>query len=350
MKHTKIGMAALGVVTTFAMAACGTDAAGDDSKSLTVVSYGGEPQKAQVGAWAQKWADDNGVKLLQDSPTDYAKLRAQVEAKKVTWGAVEVEPNFAVSACEDGILEKIDLSDIDMTGLDPEQFSDCGVPTLQYSFTIAYNKESFKDGHPTTWAEFFDTDAFPGKRGLMKFASTGVMEAALLADGVAPDDLYPLDIDRALKKLDTIKDDIVWYETGDQQSELLSTGEASAAMGWSGRIAQGEKAGQPIANEWSQNLATYDQWVIPKGYAQAATAKEWLAHLLTDAEGQAKAAESYYYAPASAKALDKLPADIRGQMANAPENVEKRAILMDYDYWAENFDAVSEKFNAWLAG
>lgn len=73
-----------------------------------------------------------------------------------------------------------------------------------------------------------------------------MLEAALLADGVPMDELYPLDLDRAFAKLDTIKDDIVWWTKGAEPSQMLSTGEADYALAWSGRIATAKDEGSPL--------------------------------------------------------------------------------------------------------
>ena len=195
------------------LSACGGGDAESKSKSLTVTMWGGQAQKAHVASYFTPWAKEKGFTIKQDSPTDYAKIKAQVEAKKVTWGIVEVEPNFANTACAQGLLEKLPQSVIDAAktaGVSDQQMGECSIPNLQYAFNIAYNTDKFKDAHPTTWAEFFDTKKFPGKRGFWKYATGGIFEAALLADGVPADQLFPLDPDRAFKKLDTIKKDIVF--------------------------------------------------------------------------------------------------------------------------------------------
>ena len=264
-----IALAATGVLA-LTLAGCGGGAAEKD-ESLTVVMWGGSAQSAHVDSYVTPWADEKGVKVLQDQPTDYAKLRAQVEGGKVSWGIVEAEPNFTATACEEGLLEKIDTTVVDTSVLNPEFVNDCAIPNLQYAFNIAYNTDVFSDAHPTTWAEFFDTKAFPGKRGFWRYATGGIFEAALLADGVAPADLYPLDIDRAFAKLDTIKGDLVFYDTGDQQVQLLASGEAPLVQAWNGRVFDAAEEGQPVANEFGEHLLSYDQVVIPTRSASAST-------------------------------------------------------------------------------
>lgn len=329
-------------------AACGGggDAGGE---SLTVVMWGGGAQEAHVASYVQPWADENDVTVKQDQPTDYAKLRAQVESKKVSWGVVEVEPNFAVNACKEGLLEKIDTEVVDTSVLNTDFVSECAIPNLQYAFNIAYNTDTFKDAHPTSWAEFFDTEKFPGKRGFWKYATGGIFEAALLADGVKPDELYPLDIDRAFKKLDTIKDDIVFYETGDQQVQLVATGEAPLVQAWNGRISQAAEAGEPVANEYAEHFISYDTVVIPKGYPNADLAMEFLGHFVKDLEGQAADAKSSGYAPVNAKAMELVDDKVAAELPTSEQNASSLATPIDYDYWAANYDAVSARFNKWLS-
>ena len=350
MRNFKQLAAAVGVAGGMVVvAACGGAGAADDGKSLTIVEWGGEDQKTHVRATAESWADENGVTLKQDSPTDYAKLRAQVESGKVSWGAVEVEPNFAHNACASGWAEKLDTTKIDTSLLKEDEVSECSVPVLEYAFTIGYNTDTFPDAHPTTWAEFFDTKKFPGKRGFWKYATGAMFEAALLADGVAPEDLYPLDIDRAFKKLDTIKDDIVFYETGEQQQQLVSSGEVPLIQAWNGRIYAAAKAGQPVANEWNEHLVSYDQWIIPKGSPQADNAQNWLAHYVKDLKGQAEYANATAYAPVSEGALEYVDPEVAKELPTYPENAAKMSVIVDYGYWAEHYDEVSEKLNEWAA-
>jgi putative spermidine/putrescine transport system substrate-binding protein len=338
--------AAIGSI--FLLSACG-GAAADDDKTMTVVMWGGADQKTHVRHAVDPWAESNDVTIKQDSPSDYAKFRAQVESGKVSWDVVEVEPNFAVTACANGWAEKLDPEVVDTAALNPEMVTDCAIPVLEYAFTIGYNTDTFADDHPTSWAEFFDTEQFPGKRGFWKYATGAMFEAALLADGVAPDALYPLDIDRAFAKLDTIKDDIVFYETGEQQQQLVSTGEVPLIQAWNGRIYSAAQEGQPVANEWNEHLLSYDQLIIPKGAGGADLAQEWAGWYATHPEAQAGYSNATAYGPISEEAMEYIDDDVLPYLPSAPENAAKRATIIDYAYWAENYDEVSERLNEWAA-
>ncbi|QKW35576.1 ABC transporter substrate-binding protein [Actinomadura sp. NAK00032] len=351
MKTTRLLAIASAAGLAVALSACGGGSGASDS-SLTVTMWGGAAQKAHVDSYFTPWAKTKGVTIKQDSPTDYAKIKAQVEAGKVTSGPTEVEPNFANTACEGGLLEKLPQDILDKakaTGVAESQLGPCAIPILQYSFTIAYNSKTFSGAHPTTWAEFFDTRRFPGKRGFWKYATGGMFEAALLADGVKPDRLYPLDIDRAFRKLESIKKDIVFFDTGDQMTQMLASGEAPLVQAWSGRIFQAQQAGEKVANEWRQNLVSYDQIVVPKGYPNKDLAFEWMRWFLDNPKAQAADAEASIYGPASEKALELVPENIRKELPGFPANAESSAGLVDYAYWAKNYDGVTERLNAWIA-
>src|SRR5262249_50808791 len=157
-------------------------------------------------AWADKFAAQSGIDVLQDGPTDYGKIKAMVEAGSTTWDVVDVEGDYAVQAGKNGLLEKLGFAGIDKSKLDTRLVTDYSVGSFYYSFVIGCAKDSVK-ACPKTWADLFDTERFPGKRAFYKWSAPGVIEAALLADGVSPDKLYPLDLDRAFKKLDAIKSD-----------------------------------------------------------------------------------------------------------------------------------------------
>src|SRR5205823_2462578 len=74
---------------------------------------------------------------------------------------------------------------------------------------------------PKSWADWWDVKKFPGARS-MRDHPVDNLEFALIADGVAMDKLYPLDVDRAFKKLDQIKPHVnVWWSTGQQPAQLL---------------------------------------------------------------------------------------------------------------------------------
>ncbi len=312
--------------------------------TMVFTSWGGTTQDAQKVAWANQFTEKTGTGVMQDGPTDYGKLKAMVEAARVTWDVVDVEGDYAAQAGKNGLLEKLDFSVIDKSKLDPRFVSDYSVGSFYYSFVIGCNADAVS-ACPKTWADLFDTKKFPGKRTFYKWSAPGVIEAALLADGVPADKLYPLDLDRAFKKLDTIKSDIVWWSSGAQSQQLVASAEAPFGSLWNGRMTALANSGVKTETSWSQNITAADSLVIPKGAPNLEAAMKFIA-LATSAQAQADMAKATGYAPinvGSAKLMDPETAK------TLPDQQTASQVNADMNYWAENRDAIGKKWYAWQA-
>ena len=312
--------------------------------SLNFVSWGGTTQDAQKEAWAVPFTKATNIKVVQDGPTDYGKLKAMVESGNVQWDVVDVEADFALRAASEGLLEPLDFNQIKRDKIDPRFVSDHGVGSFFFSFVLGYNEGKLGANKPLDWTALFDTKAYPGKRALYKWPSPGVLELALLADGVAPDKLYPLDLDRAFKKLDTIKKDIVWWGGGAQSQQLLASGEASLGQFWNGRVYALQQDGAPVGVSWKQNLVMADFLVIPKGAKNKEAAMKFLANA-SSAEGQAEFANKTAYAPVNVDSVAKLDKDLA---PNLPTAYAQDQVTLDFAYWAKNGQAIAARWNEWL--
>ncbi|NBN99433.1 MAG: ABC transporter substrate-binding protein, partial [Flavobacteriia bacterium] len=231
----------------------GLTTAAFSADQIVFTAWGGTTQDAQKKAFAQTFTSKTGVEVLQDGPTDYGKLKAMVESDNVTWDVVDVEMDFAIVAAKQGLLEPIDFNVVDKSKIDPRFAADHFVGSFYYSFVIGYNKDVLKKA-PQKWADLFDMATFPGKRTFYKWSAPGALEIALLADGVTPEKLYPLDLDRAFKKLDTIKKNILWWGSGAESQQFLASGEAPIGMFWNGRIFAIQQEGGNVDTAWGQNL------------------------------------------------------------------------------------------------
>ncbi|RCL27000.1 ABC transporter substrate-binding protein [Pseudomonas sp. AFG_SD02_1510_Pfu_092] len=312
--------------------------------SLNFVSWGGTTQDAQKEAWAVPFSKATNIKVVQDGPTDYGKLKAMVESGNVQWDVVDVEADFALRAASEGLLEPLDFNQIKRDKIDPRFVSDHGVGSFFFSFVLGYNEGKLGANKPVDWTALFDTKTYPGKRALYKWPSPGVLELALLADGVAPDKLYPLDLDRAFKKLDTIKQDIVWWGGGAQSQQLLASGEASLGQFWNGRVYALQQDGAPVGVSWKQNLVMADFLVIPKGAKNKEAAMKFLANA-SSAEGQAEFANKTAYAPVNVDSVAKLDKDLA---QNLPTAYAQDQVTLDFAYWAKNGQAIAARWNEWL--
>ena len=194
---------------------------------LTVVSWGGAYTKSQVNAYHKPYTKKTGTKIASENYNGgLAEIKAQVDAGSVKWDLVDLEMADVVRGCDEGLLEKIDLSvlpkgdDGTMAKDDflPGTLHECGVATIIWSTIYAYDKGKFPSNGPKTIADFFDVKKFPGKRGMRKSPKVN-LEFALMADGVKAGDVYKVlgtkdGQARAFKKLDSIKSSVVWWEAG----------------------------------------------------------------------------------------------------------------------------------------
>lgn len=336
MKKT-IAIAALIAATALSGAAHAAD--------MVFTSWGGTTQDAQKANWADGFSAKEGVNVVQDGPTDYGKIKAMVESGATNWDVVDVEGDYAVQAGKAGLLEPLDFSIIDKSKLDPRFVTDHSVGSFYYSFVIGCNKDAAGGNCPKSWADLFDTAKFPGKRAFYKWSAPGVIEAALLADGVAADKLYPLDLDRAFKKLDSIKADIVWWDGGAASQQLLASGEAPFGSFWNGRLTALAATGVAVETSWEQNITAADSLVVPKGTKNKDAAMKFIA-FATSAEAQAKFATATGYAPintGSGALMDPALAK------TLPDQQAASQVNADMNYWAEHRDEIGKRWYDWQA-
>lgn len=351
-------LVALGTVTT-------THAA----DTLTVVSWGGAYTQSQLKAYHNPYmAENSDVKLnSEDYSGGLAEVRAQSEAGNVTWDLVDVVMTDAITGCDEGLFEEIDHDASLVKGADGSMptddfiegsISDCFIPQIVYSTMFGYNTKAFPDDKPQTIADVFDLEKFPGKRGLQKSPLYN-LEWALMADGVPVDQVYEVlsteeGVDRAFAKLDTLKDQAVWWTAGAQPPQLLADGEVVIASAYNGRLfAAIAEEKQPIGMIWNGQALDLDGWAIPKGGKNKEAVYEFVAYA-TDTQRLADQAKYISYGPArksSAPMVGQhadLGIDMGPHMPTNPDNMTD-AFMTDFEFWADNKDALTERFNAWLA-
>lgn len=328
-----------------ALATAGMVAGQAAAQEMVFTSWGGTTQDAQTEAWAEPFSEESGITVVQDGPTDYGKLKAMVEAGNVAWDVVDVEFDYAMQAGEQGLLEPLDFDVIDKSRLDPRFTSDYAVGSFYYSFVIGYNPAHFSGETPETMADLFDLEKFPGKRTFYQWSHPGVIEAALLADGVAAEELYPLDLDRAFAKLDTIKSEIIWWSGGAQSQQLLASGEAPLGIFWNGRLTALQEDGMDVGISWDHNITAADALVVPKGAPNKDAAMAFIANA-TSPEAQAEFARLSAYAPINLDSPDLMDSELRETLPDAQTAVQVNA---DMAYWAENRDEIGNRWYAWQA-
>jgi putative spermidine/putrescine transport system substrate-binding protein len=371
MKLTKTMMAS----TALTVAATGAFAGGHGmSDDMTLVSWGGAYQASQQRAYVEPYIAMNaGVTATWDesSAEAVAKLRAMNEAGNVTWDVVDVVAADAIRLCDEGLALEID-PDEDLAAA-PDgtsaaddfgdlMVSDCFIPQIVYSTTFGYRTDLVPAGveAPNDICDVFDLETYPGKRALEKRPINN-MEWALLCDGVAKGDVYDVlataeGQDKALAKLDTIKDSVIWWSAGADTPQLLADGEIFMGSTYNGRLFSViEEQKQPVAIMWDAQVFDLDGWIIPTGLSdeRLARAKDFV-KFATDTQRLADQAKYISYGPARASSAPlvgkhaDLGIEMAPHMPTDPEN-SKNTFLYNYEFWADYRDDIDAKFQAWLA-
>jgi putative spermidine/putrescine transport system substrate-binding protein len=314
---------------------------------------GGALSRARDETTNKDFTAETDVTVVQDFNADMTKFFAAMESgAEVPWSVIEfpTQGDF-MRARDSGYLEKLDPAIVDAAKLEPGAFEETGVHIMRYGIVMTYNTDVFKgDQVPTSLKDLYNLEKFPGKRCMFKYPQfSAVLESALLADGVSRDQLYPLDLDRAFKKLDTIKSDIIWYGNGDEAVRLIASGDCSMGVTWSGRsysFVKNDKA--PIAIVWQDSLYAQSVYAVPKGAPNAVAGQAFIAHFISDIPGQIELVRQITYTtplagvPLSAYGEDMTPWIVAG------DNAEK-AIPENAEYYSTHINEAVDRFNRWLA-
>ena len=313
-----------------------------DGVTLSFTSFGGVYQEAQRKAWLEPYTELTGVQFTEDENSSNATIKAQVEAGQVTWDVVDVGNDFGLEANKD-LLEPLDYTIIPRDEMNQDLgVSDWRVPDITYGVVLGYNTDATKGAVPEGWADFFDTTKIPGKRGVWDYSEGGMLEFALMADGVAPGDLYPLDLPRATAKLDTIKDDIVFWNSGAESQELIGSGEVAMSMIWNGRAWSAKNIDKkPVETQWNQQIVTADYLVVPKGSPNKDAAMKFIAYTAC-AANNGKPSEYIPYGPTNTNSQAN-PAMANDLSVSNADN----AAYFDDEYLVNNFDEIDAAWQAW---
>jgi putative spermidine/putrescine transport system substrate-binding protein len=328
-RHSKVTLAAA-IAGTVLMATTAF------AEQITFISQGGAYQEAQTKAILDPVAEKLGITINQDSSPDaWPVIKTQGATGKPVWDVVDTPTKDCIRGGEQGLIEKLDFSKIPNAAKMPEEYKTPYSAAYEfYSSVLAYNKSKFGDNPPQSWADFWDVKKFPGTRALRNHP-LATLEAALLADGVAPDKIYPIDVDRAFKKLEEIKPYItVWWTSGGQSAQLLSDGEVDMEMAWNGRVSAVQKEGGDVGFTFNQGFLQNTSLCILKNAPNLETAIKFVNEALAP-EIQANLPLEIDYGPGNPEAFKtgKIPAERAAELPSAPENAAKQ-VLISTEWWS----------------
>lgn len=319
---------------------------------LNVMGFGGAYQEAWRKAVFETYTAKTGTKISeQEYGGEIAKIKAMVDSGNTTLDVVDVDAPTLLQGCDEGIFEQIPW---DRVGNKDEWLagttSDCGVGTIVYATILSYDEDRLKE-KPTKLADLFDLKKFPGKRGLWKNPATN-LEFALLADGVPSADVYkvlatPEGQDRAFKKLDTIKSEIVWWEAGAQAPQLLASGEVAMTTAWNGRIYNANKEGRKFGIVWDNQILDSNYWVIPKGAKNMDASVEFI-HYAVEPDVLAGITKYIPYGPVRSSATSKVAPEDAKNLPTSTENLTT-SLTLDNGFWADHGDELRKRFTTWLS-
>jgi putative spermidine/putrescine transport system substrate-binding protein len=350
----------LGVCCAAATALSG-QAASAHPDVLNIVSWGGTYTASQMRAYVNPYRDTTEQPVQVDR---YAggldEIEAQVEAENVKWDVVDVGLSNAIRGCREGLFEKIDHSQLPATkdgtpasedfreGMLPE----CAVGQNVFSNVIAYHTERWPNVEPPDSAEaFFNTTKYKGRRG-MRRNPRGNLELALIADGVAPDEVYDVlsteqGLQRAFNKLRSIAPSIVWWEDAGAPSQLLEKEKVAMTTGFNGRLQRSiENKGKPFEIIWDGQTMDYELWTIVKGSPHKEAAMDFI-KFASQPLRQAAQANFIYYGPARKSAMGMVQGTLKELLPTAEDNMQT-AVRINHDWWAENQKELNKRFDRFV--
>jgi len=339
-------------------------AARSDQPTLTVVSWGGAYEAAQRQALFEPFTKLTGIKI-RVATYDGGLNAVRARAKEHDWDVVDMLEGQAIAACEEGMLSTLNAKAVTSreapplgSDLRPARLRKCSLPQSVYATVMAYDDRAFPGLKPTKLDDFFDLERFPGKRAIEKRPDV-ILEWALMAEGVPPSQVYDLlSTDRGLRlafrRLTSIRDAIVWWESADEAARLLGQGAVAMASGYNGRFfSAAREHGQPISIVWDGRLLGYDVWAILKSSKKSELAEQFL-RFATAPDSLARLAERIPYGPARRSALERighhprLKIPMRDHMPNAPRH-DNRGLVRDSRWYAHTQALRQRRFSDWLA-
>lgn len=314
------------------------------SDKLTFVTWGGSYKDALVEGAIKSFTEQTGIQVTIIDTPDLAKVKAQIMTGNVEWDVFDAPSAIGTGGAAEGYWDDFDDGLFDLNDLSIAPTKNL-VAFYTYAGGIAYDPARHPDGkHPKTFAEYFDLEAFPGRRTFRDRPSE-TLEAALLADGVAPKDLYPLDVDRAFAALDRIKSSVAsWVGATPQTITLLQTGEVDFSYSYAARVRATHSGGAGLGFSFDQTINASEYLAVLKGAPNRENAMKFVAHMLKP-EVQAATMEILAYTPSSKTALGLMSDDARAWL---PDMENPNNVLLNDDWWADNFESVTRRFKEWV--
>jgi putative spermidine/putrescine transport system substrate-binding protein len=311
-------------------------------KEIVFCMWGGDAEDVYQRAWVEPYEKATGISVVLDgSGPTRGKIRAMVESGHVTWDVCDSGLATQSSLGPEDMLVPIDYSVVEKDKIIPGLAYKWGMTGYIYSSVLTWDTKAFGGEAPKTWADFWDVKKFPGKRVVWKYM-TGVLEAALMADGVKPEDVYPIDMDRALNKVRELKDHLVLWDTGASSQQVFRDGEVTMGQIWHTRSTLlEEESGGRFKYTFNQGIVQPGCWVVPKGNPAGAAVFDFLKSM-QDPEKQLILLKELSQGPANPETA-KLAPELASRNPASPENLAVQ-IFQNEEWYAKNHADAEKRF------
>lgn len=314
------------------------------AKEIVFAMWGGDAEDGYRKAWGDPFTSKTGISVVMDGTgPSPGRVRAMVDAGNVTWDIIDGGVGTQASLGALGAVQEIDYSIFDREKVLPGMDYRWGATVFVYGSVLTYDSAAFDGEQPQSWADFWDVKRFPGKRVFYKYMA-GALEAALLADGVPLDQLYPLDVDRALAKIEQIKDHIVLWDTGASSQQLFRDGEVTMGQLWHTRAnLLGEESGGRFKYTFNQGMLQPGVMSVTKDNpAGTQVAMEFLASM-QDPKSQFELFDLLGNGPANPEAVAMLSTEQNSRNPGSQEN-RQSMVLQNAEWYGENIVPVTKRF------
>ncbi|MFI0423007.1 ABC transporter substrate-binding protein [Spongiactinospora sp. 9N601] len=316
---------------------------------LVVADWGGALQDAEKKYIFDPFSKETGIEVAIAGPPTGAKIKAMVDTGNIEWDLIAGGPSIVLPLGRD-YFEPLPDRLLNIPGIDPSYVDKNWLTYYLFSIVMAWNTEAMKGAKPEGWADFWDVQKFPGKRTL-RGADQGVppdLEFALLSAGVAPDKLYPVDVEKAFAQLGALKPNVPqWWTSGAQPGQMLVSGQVSASSIFAGRLDALKKQGAPLDFTWNGGMLQLGAWSVPKGARNKEAAFKLIEYSVRP-DVQAAVWSKYNNGPANSKAMELMDKEWARTLPSHPANAEMQ-FLYGADWWSKNRNEVLKRFQTFAS-
>jgi putative spermidine/putrescine transport system substrate-binding protein len=318
------------------------------SAVVRVADDGGTLSKARERLFFKPFMERTGIEVqVYVGQHDLAKMKAMIQTDNLEYDIVLASGSIAAAATKSGLLAEIDKTKMDLSNYMIEEWNQpTWIAWQYYTAGLTYNTKNITpEKVPGSWAEYWDTEKFPGRRGF-RTSPYETLEQALLADGIAIPDLYPVDLDRAFTSLDKIKDNVnVWVAETSQTVQLLQQNELDFCVSYSGRVEQARANGVPIAFAYDYAISSPTAIWVMKGTPNYDASLKIMQWFLTGEPGVAWFTEFPGNGPTDRKTFEALAEEIKAKL---PKFDNPSSVWVDVNWWADNFETATVRYKTWL--